>query len=208
MKKAKIIVMWALSVFMILVSLTYFPSATSIIAIVFAVIAAPIKKWQEILSGIGLRGWIKGVVLCAAFVVAVAIAPAGKVGRQIDQPSPEPSYHGTLPSKAPGKEATQKPEKTQEPTNDPGKTAAPDPTEKPTAPPTERPSQTPDETQAPKNAPDPQPIRGRSPDTIVYVSNRSDTVHSVHDCSGMRNYREMTIYDATQRGYEFCPNCW
>lgn len=208
MKKSKMIAMWALSGFMVLVSLAYLPSITSIIAILFAVIAVPIEKWQEILSGIGLRGWIKGVVLCAAFVVAVAVAPTGKVDRQINQPSSEPSYHGTLPSKTPEKEETQKPEKTQEPTDEPDESVTPDPTEEPTAPPKERPSQTLIETKEPQNTPEPQPIRGRSPDTIVYVSSRSDTIHSVHDCSGMRNYREMTIYEATQRGYEFCPNCW
>lgn len=203
MKKAKIIAMWVLSVFMVLVSLAYFPSVASIIAIVFAVIAAPIEKWQEILSGAGLRGWIKGVVLCAAFVVAVAITPTGKVDRQIDQPSSEPSYHGTLPSKPP-KEETPKPAKTTapEPTTTPKST--PSPTPSPTTELTPQPAPT----EQPIPTQEPQPIRGRSPDTIVYVSDRSDTIHSVHDCSGMRNYREMTIYNATQRGYDFCPNCW
>lgn len=207
MKKAKMIIMWVLSVFMVLVSLAYFPSITSIIALVFAVIAAPIGKLQEFLSEAGLRGWIKGVVLCVAFIAAIAVAPTSKTGHQVDQPLPEPSYHGTLPSKSVEKEIEKKPEKTQEPANDPGENATPGPTENPTSP-AERPSQSPGETQTPESAPDPQPIRGRSPDTIVYVSRKSDTIHSVHDCSGMKNYREMTIYDATQRGYEFCPNCW
>lgn len=52
------------------------------------------------------------------------------------------------------------------------------------------------------------PHRDRSPDTVVYVSNRSHTIHSVHDCSGMKNYKEMTIADAEAKGYEYCPNCW
>jgi len=70
--------------------------------------------------------------------------------------------------------------------------------------------ETPVVTPAPESKPTDgtQFIRGLSPDTTVYVSYRSNTVHSVHDCSGMKSYREMTIADATSRGYEFCPTCW
>lgn len=30
-------------------------------------------------------------------------------------------------------------------------------------------------------------IHGISSDTVVFVSNRSNTIHKVHDCSGMKN---------------------
>lgn len=52
------------------------------------------------------------------------------------------------------------------------------------------------------------PIHGVSADTIVYVSSRSNTIHSVHDCSGMKKYREMTIATADAKGYKYCDNCW
>lgn len=42
----------------------------------------------------------------------------------------------------------------------------------------------------------------------VYVSNRSHTIHNVHDCGGMKNYREMTRAEADANGYKYCPNCW
>ena len=42
----------------------------------------------------------------------------------------------------------------------------------------------------------------------VYVSNRSNTIHSVHDCGGMKKYREMTRAEADACGYKYCPNCW
>ena len=51
-------------------------------------------------------------------------------------------------------------------------------------------------------------IHGVTSDTIVFVSNRSNTIHKVHDCSGMKNYREMTIEEAEAHGYKYCPNCW
>ena len=46
------------------------------------------------------------------------------------------------------------------------------------------------------------------PNDTVYVSNRSHTIHSVHDCGGMKNYREMTRAEADANGYKYCPNCW
>ena len=51
-------------------------------------------------------------------------------------------------------------------------------------------------------------IRGRDPSVMVYVSNASDTIHSVHNCSGMKNYRTMTLAEANSRGYKYCPKCW
>ena len=46
------------------------------------------------------------------------------------------------------------------------------------------------------------------PDQIVYVSNKSHTIHESHYCSGMKNYFEMTFRDAVDAGYSFCMNCW
>lgn len=43
---------------------------------------------------------------------------------------------------------------------------------------------------------------------IVYVSDRSNTIHSIPDCSGMVHYREMTRSKADGYGYEYCENCW
>lgn len=218
---AKNIIMWVLAAFMGLSCIGFFPSIASIIMLIFAVIAAPIAPWQEFLSGFGLRGWMKGLVLCAAFIGAVMVLPQSDTA-DVPTPSEQPSYRGTLPSKkpdqteshAPNREipVTSEQEPTEEPSPTPVPTVNPTPTPTPvsTSTPTPTPKPTPEPTQAPTTqpTPEPQPIRGRAPNTVVYVSNRSNTIHSVHDCSGMRNYREMTIYNATQRGYEFCPNCW
>lgn len=51
-------------------------------------------------------------------------------------------------------------------------------------------------------------IRGRPSNTEVYVSNRSNTIHSVSDCSGMKNYRTMTLGEADANGYIYCNDCW
>lgn len=53
-------------------------------------------------------------------------------------------------------------------------------------------------------------ITGQKPGNIntVYVSTRSNTIHSVPDCGGMKNYRTMSREDADAHGYKYCPNCW
>lgn len=47
-----------------------------------------------------------------------------------------------------------------------------------------------------------------SDNTIVYVSNASNTIHSIPDCSNMKNYREMSKSQADANEYEYCKNCW
>ncbi|MCL1905896.1 MAG: stalk domain-containing protein [Clostridiales bacterium] len=42
---------------------------------------------------------------------------------------------------------------------------------------------------------------------IVYVSNSSDTIHSVYNCSGMKNYREMTLAEAREISSAYCSKC-
>lgn len=43
---------------------------------------------------------------------------------------------------------------------------------------------------------------------IVYVSDNSNTIHSIPDCSGMVHYSEMFRSEADGYGYEYCENCW
>lgn len=47
-----------------------------------------------------------------------------------------------------------------------------------------------------------------SDDTIVYVSNSADKIHSISNCSGMKYYRSMTLGEANANNYEYCTNCW
>lgn len=101
MKNIKKGLMWVLTVFTIVSSIAFSPSVFSVIMLAFAVIAAPIDPWQEFLSGMGIRGRLKGVVLCVAFIGAMVTVPAKDTTRTVDFPDGQPSYHGTLPSKAP-----------------------------------------------------------------------------------------------------------
>lgn len=51
-------------------------------------------------------------------------------------------------------------------------------------------------------------ISGTPGDAIVYVSNSANKIHSMPDCSNMKNYREMAKSEADANQYEYCKNCW
>lgn len=113
--------------------------------------------------------------------------------------SPDPAQETiTPPTSAP----TAAPTQTPKPTIAPTQTPTPSPSPKPTPVPTPKPD--PD----PTPSPTPSTINGHPSNMTVYVSNSGHKIHSVHDCSGMKNYTEMTLGSAVSKGYEFCKNCW
>ena len=88
----------------------------------------------------------------------------------------------------------------------------------PTVAPTEKPIEPPEIVVTPEPEPEPtvEPSDTHTlptaadldPARVVYVSN-SGKIHSVNDCSGMKNYKTMTLAEAEEKGYDvFCHNCW
>lgn len=71
-------------------------------------------------------------------------------------------------------------------------TAVPEPTAPPTA--------------TPEPTPTPYLIHYMDPYRTVYVS-RNGVIHVESDCSGMKNYTEMTLEEADAAGYEYCSRC-
>lgn len=140
MKLLKNILLWTLVAFMALVALAFFPSIASIIAIIFAVIAAPIKPLQEFFANRGLCGLAKGAVLCAAFIGTMATVPARPTSTAGN------TTRGTLPSATVTQEAAN-PGKSAKPTQTPGPSTKPTPTPEPAVAPTSEPT--------PAPAPDP-----------------------------------------------------
>lgn len=81
----------------------------------------------------------------------------------------------------------------------------PEPTQEPvravvTAPPTAGP------TPSPVPTPTPYRIHGVDAGRTVYVSS-SGVIHLDKDCSGMKNYTEMTMEQADAAGYRLCERC-
>lgn len=175
------------------------------------------KKVPKVKKSLHTKWWFWVIVVLVLGGIGNALggdtADSPTESSAVSQAAPSPSYRGTLPSQKPSQapaqtqapEESNKLEETAQPIIDPTPEPTPEPTPTPTPIPTPKP--TPEPTPTP--APTPKPIiHGVSADTIVYVSSRSNTIHSVHDCSGMRNYREMTIADADASGYKYCNNCW
>lgn len=49
---------------------------------------------------------------------------------------------------------------------------------------------------------------GVDPEREVYVSDRSKTVHSKSNCSGMKHYSAMSAWEAYAHNYDRCSKCW
>lgn len=175
----------------------------------------------------------KNVLICLALLGLLAGCGGSPVAKDTPNPTSAPVAATDTPTAPP--EATPTPSAMAEPTPTPSvaPTVAPEPTPTPASTPSPAPTEAlpvaPDPTQEISPVPEPTPISTPEPiptpeptptlepkmihgvpaDTIVYVSSRSDTIHSVHDCSGMKNYKEMTIGDAEAKyGDKYCPNCW
>jgi len=134
----------------------------------------------------GIAGFI--IILVAGFVLfSDAKSPA-----TADHP-PAQTIRGTLPS-----EALEVTPPSVEPSMEPSDEPEPAETLFPQA-------------AAPTQEPAPTTIRGRSSDTIVYVSS-AGKIHSIPNCSGMRYYTRVTLGDANRTasrgGYTYCSNCW
>lgn len=81
-KKQKIIniARWVVAVFLILVAIGSFPSLTSIIMIVVALLAAPISQIQDMIP---LKGIAKGGLAALLFIVGAVIAPEQKTNDNV-----------------------------------------------------------------------------------------------------------------------------
>lgn len=80
MSKSKRVLRWVLTVFMILGGIVYFPSVSSVLCLLFAALAAPIKPLQRFLEyQVKLRGAAKVLVMVALFIGAVMTAPTDAV---------------------------------------------------------------------------------------------------------------------------------
>ena len=51
------------------------------------------------------------------------------------------------------------------------------------------------------------PAKTTADNTIVYVSDASKTIHSIHTCGNMKNYKEMTLTEARKITSTYCKRC-
>ncbi len=147
-------------------------------------------------------------VICVLLLAGIVNRMGGRSGNEVKEEPASLAADRTLPDELTEETA----EPTQKPSPSPRATSSSSPAPTPSPTPAPTPAPTPTPTPAPTSTPTPAPtsaqiIHGVSADTIVYVS-QSGKIHSVHDCSGMKSYKEMTIAEAEAKGYEYCSNCW
>ena len=198
-RNTKNIILWVLSAFMLISAIAFFPSASSIIMLLFAVIAAPIPVIQQFLSGKGLRGWVKPVLLVVLFAVSVFLAPTGRN-------SAEDASLAASPSAAPQIQVSEDipptPSATPTPEPSPSPSPSPSPTPSPTATPTPAPSPSPSPSPTPEPTPTPEPV-----EQMVWVSGNGKKYHSKSGCSGMKNPTQIPLSEA-EANYEPCSKCY
>lgn len=70
----KNVLLWILTIFLLLISLVYFPHISGITALMAAIIMAPIKKWQTTLSRF-INRKAKNILITAMAILAIFSAP-------------------------------------------------------------------------------------------------------------------------------------
>lgn len=105
--KSKIarILLWVLTVFMVLVAFAYFPSVASILAILFAVICAPVEKLQDFFRAKNLKGVVKGVLLTVLFFASIMATPTAKTSLDTVNDTPEEIEESDTQAEEPTNEA-------------------------------------------------------------------------------------------------------
>lgn len=215
----KKILPWVFSIFCGLCVFAYIPHFSALIFAVGCILSLPIPKIREFLGSKGLSGKFKGVLLSAILFAGIMATPTAPkiqgpnetVRDVTNVDESEPNEPKKDPEKSNKEESTSgSAQNKQDSAEKQIQTNAEAPEgDVPVPEPTHEPLQEPSPEVQPKPEPEPErTIRGRSSNTIVYVSKRSNTIHSVNDCGGMKNYREMTLGEADGRGYDYCPNCW
>jgi len=82
------IVMWALTLFMGLLGISYFPSFASVCAIAFIAFAVPIEPIQDFWYFHDVEGWKKGIILVALCIISIISAPTQDSGQTREDDAP------------------------------------------------------------------------------------------------------------------------
>lgn len=179
MGKIKNILLWILSIFLLLGAIVYFPSVSSILFVIGALLSFPINPLRKYIDSIGIRGRTKGIIIAILFIVGAIIAPT-----QIKERN-QTSITTAIPSEA---ILTETPTLEATPTSTPE--AIPDPTPENTPQPTE------------------EAIETEPQEQMVWISNSGSRYHRRSTCSGMDDPWQVTISEAQSMGLTACGRCW
>lgn len=136
MKKSTTIWMWIVTVFFILSALVYFPSFSSLFALLIVCLVLPATQWQDVLKKF-VHGKLKIAVVIILILLTIFTAPT----TDVDNTPNIPTTETTVPTTESTTETTTEP--TTEPTTAPTAEPTTTPTAEPTTTPTTEPAASP-----------------------------------------------------------------
>lgn len=186
-RKNNQILMWILTAIFAILFLSYLPSFASVLALVVAVLLAPIKKWQRFLRGF-VNKRFKNIVATVLAVLTILAAPSGET---TEQEMPIGEMSATV-------------EEVESPTNEDVYVTAE--TDEITTASTTAPTTMP--TTAPAAVPTTQTTEGEKEEVMVWVSKSGSKYHSKSSCSNMKNPSQISLDTAKSRGLGACSKCY
>ena len=230
--------MWGLTLFFLLIAVSFLFSFTGLLCLLAALLVLPVKKWQDFLARYIPAG-NKAKVLGASGLFLLSVVCYGISSDAATEgtltPSPTPALAAVSLNDAPTAtpvpvvSASPSPTPTQEPTATPSPTPSPTPTPTPTPTPEPTPVPTPEPTPVvtpeptPVTTPEPAPAapqedssagavitQQESQGTMVWIagSGNGSKYHRYSGCSNMKNPVEVSLSDAQAWGYEPCKKCY
>lgn len=233
MSKSKRVLRWVLTVFMVFGGIAYFPSVSSVLCWLFAVLAAPIKPLQRFWEyQVKLRGAAKVLIMVALFIGAVVTAPtdtvpegpSANVQQQESQNSTEDIQETPeMPQDAseaqdvsedvqvsadeqePAQTAQEAGETVQEPQEQP---QANEPESEPQEanPQASEPDPAPVVTPEPEPQPAPAPQQNQTNSRTAYITPTGKKYHYDNNCNG-GTYIPSTLAEAQAMGLTPCKKC-
>lgn len=216
MRKGANFLRWILTVFMVISAIVFFPSVSSVLCLLFAVLAAPVKSLQRFWKyQVKLRGGGKALLMTALVIGAALTAPlepAPQAPAEDDRQQeiqetvpeePDASSQGqTVSQDASSETAPEEPQAPAEQAPVPPAEEAPQPSAEtpPDVPkaPSEEPAQSLPEPETPAvSAP-----QGRT----IYVTATGKRYHYDNNC-GRGTYYPATMEEALARGLTPCEKC-
>lgn len=231
MSKSKRVLRWVLTVLMVCAGIGYFPSVSSVLCFLFAVLAAPIKPLQRFWEyQVKLRGAAKVLIMVALFIGAVMTAPtdtvpvgpSANVQQQESQNSTEdvqeapetPQDASEAQDVSEGVQVSADEQEPAQPAQEPGESTQetqqqpqanePEPEPQESEPQVAVPDPAPAVTPEPE--PEPAPQENQANSRTVYITPTGKRYHYDNNCNG-GTYIPSTLAEAQAMGLTPCKKC-
>lgn len=215
MSKFKRVLRWGLTVFMVCAGIVYFPSFSSLLCFLFAVLAAPIKPLQRFWTyQVKLRGAAKVLIMAALFIGAVMTAPTDTLPEAPETHQDASEAQDVSEDVQVSTEDSADKQEPAQPVQESGETTQ----EAPEQPQSNEPESEPQEAEyqstapapapavTPEPEPDPAPQENQTNSRTVYITPTGKRYHYDNNCND-GTYIPSTLAEAQAMGLTPCKKC-